>query len=206
MMDGPTSEIGVRKAGADERGAVKATLAAAFRDEALFAYIHPHTERRAERVHSFFHVLVDALTHHDDTWSAGSATEGVALWVPIGYGQPLALDEPAFDAALRDAAGPDADRLSEVIKLMGDQHPKEPHAYLWFLGVVPGAQKRGVGNALMSEVLKDVDRARRPAYLEATSTRSKKLYERHGFVARPHFEVGDGTKVWPMWRGARTVA
>ena len=125
---------------------------------------------------------------------------GAALWVrtdrrwwPIEKGTAL----------LGSRAGPDAGRLSEVMETMDERHPKEPHAYLWFIGVVPDAQRGGIGDALMSHVLERIDRAGTPAYLEATSPGSKKLYEKHGFVAWTPFIVGDETAVWPMWREPR---
>ena len=203
MVTDPTPVIDVRKARADERAAVKATLTAAFRDEALFRWIHRDDADRPGRVHAFFDVVVEALAHHDDTWSAGPGVRGAALWVP--YGQPLVADEQALATALCEAAGPDAERLTEVMELMDKQHPQEPHAYLWFIGVVPDSQGRGIGNALMSHVLERIDQAGTPAYLESTSPGSKKLYEQHGFVARPHFEVASCTPVWPMWREPRTT-
>jgi ribosomal protein S18 acetylase RimI-like enzyme len=203
MVTDPTPVIDVRKAHADERAAVKATLTAAFRDEALFRWIHRDDADRPGRVHAFFDVVVEALAHHDDTWSAGPGVRGAALWVP--FGQPWVADEEALVTALHEAAGSDAERLTEVLELMDKQHPQEPHAYLWFIGVVPDSQGRGIGNALMSHVLERIDQAGTPAYLESTSPGSKKLYEQHGFVARPHFEVSGGTKVWPMWREARTT-
>ena len=66
--------------------------------------------------------------------------------------------------------------------------------------MVPAAQGRGLGSALMAPVLERADRAGHPAYLEATSARNKALYERHGFHAAAPFAVARGPPVWPMWR------
>jgi ribosomal protein S18 acetylase RimI-like enzyme len=83
---------------------------------------------------------------------------------------------------------------------MDNHHPHQPHEYLWFLGVVPAAQGRGVGSALITPVLERADEAGYPAYLEATSPRNRALYERHGFRAGAPFAVAGGPPLWPMWR------
>ncbi len=37
-----------------------------------------------------------------------------------------------------------------------------------------------------------------PAYLEATSERNKRLYERHGFEATGVIQSGSSPPLWPM--------
>jgi hypothetical protein len=38
------------------------------------------------------------------------------------------------------------------------------------------------------------------AYLDATSQRNRRLYERHGFQAEEPFAPPGGPPLWPMWR------
>ena len=45
-----------------------------------------------------------------------------------------------------------------------------------------------------------VDAEHAPAYLEATSSRSRVLYERFGFEAITELVVDDSPTFWPMWR------
>jgi hypothetical protein len=40
-----------------------------------------------------------------------------------------------------------------------------------------------------------------PGYLEASSMRSRALYERHGYVFMGKtLDLPDGPHMWPMWR------
>jgi ribosomal protein S18 acetylase RimI-like enzyme len=175
-------------------------LAAAFSADPVFEWIFPDPARRATAVPRFFALTVDALAHHDDTWTNGPHVRGAALWVP--FGQPAVPEDRAdeFGAALIESAGRDGQRMLDVVALLDEHHPAEPHEYLWFLGVAPQAQGRGIGSALMAPVLDRADAAGAPAYLEATSARSKALYERHGFVAEAPISVGGCPPLWPMWR------
>lgn len=195
-----STRTAVRRAAAADRDAVSSALAAAFHDDPVFSWIFPDPARRGPLTRSFFDLTVDALARHDDSWTTCAGIAGAALWVP--HGRPAMADDDAerFAATLAGLAGPDAERLLEVMALLDDHHPAVPHEYLWFLGVVPAAQGRGIGSELMRPVLARADQAGSPAYLEATSPRSKALYERHGFVATAPIAVAGGPPLWPMWR------
>ena len=144
--------------------------------------------------------MVAELAAHDDTWTTTADVTGAALWVPHGR-EPVAPDRAeAFAARLVEIAGPCADRMGAVVELLDAHHPDDPHEYLWFLGVVPAAQGRGIGSALLRPVLERADRAGAPCYLEATSPRNRAFYERHGFVADAPIAVAGGPPLWPMRR------
>ena len=197
--------VHVRRTAEGEHAAVAATLAAAFRDDPLFAWIHPDPAERVDRTQFFFDRIVEVLAQHDDTWAAESSgeIEGAALWVPHGSPPMSEAEGEALGAALAERAGDDAERLFALMALSEQHHPHEPHEYLWFLGVQPERQGRGVGGATMAPVLARADRAGHRVYLEATSIRSKALYERHGFVAGTPISVDDSPPLWPMWRDPR---
>jgi ribosomal protein S18 acetylase RimI-like enzyme len=126
-----------------------------------------------------------------------------ALWlsVPAGdHGGDSADDESA--AELRAAVDPENERVELIGRLTSEIHPSgRAHAYLWMIGVAPGHQGEGLGTALITSVLDRCDREGLSAYLEASSARSRKLYERLGFelVDRP-LDLPDGPQMWPMWR------
>ena len=190
----------VRKAGTADAPAVASALAAAFTDDPVFRWMLPDDATRPAATTTFFDLVVEILAPHDDAWTTTAGVAGAALWVPAGRA-PMSDDRAEqFAAEVVELCAPHGDRVLELIGLMDEQHPHEPHEYLWFLGVIPTAQRRGLGSALMAPVLERADRTDRPAYLEATSARSKALYERHGFRAGTGFAVAGGPSMWPMWR------
>ncbi|WP_328306910.1 GNAT family N-acetyltransferase [Actinomycetospora sp. NBC_00405] len=190
----------VRKGTPSDAPAVSSALAEAFDDDPVFSWMLPDETRRGSAVRAFFDVVVDALAVHDETWTTGAGVTGAALWVP--YGRPPMSDERGerFVDELVEICGPHADRTLGLVDAMDEEHPSEPHEYLWFLGVVPASQGRGLGSTLMAPVLARADREGRPAYLEATTARNRAFYERHGFRARAPFSVADSPPLWPMWR------
>lgn len=61
------------------------------------------------------------------------------------------------------------------------KQPKEPMAYLWFIGVDPAQQHKGIGSKLLQELLADAETKKLPIFLETSTTPNLPWYERFGF-------------------------
>jgi ribosomal protein S18 acetylase RimI-like enzyme len=79
-----------------------------------------------------------------------------------------------------------------------------PHWYLFILGTEQAAQGRGLGSALLAQMLARVDADRMPAYLESSNERNLAWYGRHGFEVTSELAIPGGPRIWPMWREPRT--
>ena len=125
---------------------------------------------------------------------------GACLWLPPGVHPDL----DAVGAVAEKAVAPSEQaKVFGFLEQMGGFHPTEPHWYLPFIGVDPVKQGSGYGSALLKHTLKNADRDKLPAYLEATSPGSRRLYERHGFEALGEIQSGDSPTLWPMLRKPR---
>jgi len=122
---------------------------------------------------------------------------GAALWLAPGA-EP---DEEALVALVEESIEqPRRNHALRVFAEMGRVHPHEPHWYLPLIGVEPDCQGQGLGSALIRPVLDRCDAAGLPAYLEATSARSRTLYERLGFEAVGAIRVSNCPPIIPMLR------
>jgi len=61
------------------------------------------------------------------------------------------------------------------------KQPKEPMAYLWFIGVKPEDQHKGIGSKLLQEIIEDTTKKNLPVFLETSTTSNLPWYERFGF-------------------------
>lgn len=61
------------------------------------------------------------------------------------------------------------------------KQPKVRMAYLWFIGVNPSSQRRGVGSQLLKEVLEQAKTEDRPVFLETSVLKNIAWYQRFGF-------------------------
>jgi ribosomal protein S18 acetylase RimI-like enzyme len=183
---------------------VAATLSDAFAVDSLMDWFLRADERRGAVRLAFFRMLVREegfpLGRIDRPSSGGAA----AIWMPFEWlGPTPLLTELRGLPAMLDATGlARFPRLGAIRRDMAAHHPKEPrHAYLWFLGVAPAAQGRGVGSALLRAANARLDAEGLPAYLETATTRNVALYKRHGFkVISEHKARCDAPTMWSMWR------
>lgn len=195
----------IRTAGRDDRELVAGLLDSAFQDDPVSGWIFPGEEERRTthpRLMAAFVDIVLAEGRIEVTEDAAAC----ALWLPMPAGgeDDEGGDEEDF-AQLREALDPDNERIEQIGTLTAEVHPVgRAHEYLWMIGVVPGRQGEGLGTALIGSVLERCDREGVPAYLEASSARSRGLYERLGFelVEQP-LDLPGGPQMFPMWREPR---
>ncbi len=174
--------------------AVSRTLAAAFFDDPVFSYCYPDVASRRTLLPRWFEIVTEANLPHGEIYTTDDVV-AAAVWVPPGV-----EDDEQMGGALGEVSGKYAQTLFEIFERMEQDHPQEPHDYLFLLGTRPEWQRRGIGSALMRPLLERCDRDAMPAYLEATSEGNKSLYLRHGFKVVGEIRLPDGPSMWPMWR------
>lgn len=95
-------------------------------------------------------------------------------------------------------------RLVAGFDVMKAHHPREPHYYLYCIGVRADRQGQGLGAALLRPMLERCDAEGAAAYLESSKERNVPFYRRHGFEVREQIEFGpSGPPLWAMWRAPR---
>jgi GNAT superfamily N-acetyltransferase len=197
--------VAIRAAEGNDRETVVRLLDEAFRDDPVSSWVFPDEEYRRTTHHRLMGAFTDIVFAEGrvDVTEDGTAC---ALWLPVPAGEHSGTEDDADDAVrLRETVDPDNERVERIARLMAASHPTErAHEYLWMIGVAPGRQGEGLGTALIQHVLDRCDREGLPAYLEASSARSTRLYERLGFACTGRtLDIPDGPKMWPMWRDPR---
>ena len=187
---------------------VAADLAAAFTDDVMFDWFMRDDHRRAAALSRFFRTVVETMAFGAARIDRPAGGGAAAIWMPYA-----AVIEPtswraelAILPALLHATGLRRfGRLLAVREDMDKHHPMDrPHAYLWFLGVNPAAQGRGIGSRLLKSATDRLDAAGEAAYLETQTERNIALYVRHGFtVISEHRPRPDAPMLWSLWRDAQ---
>jgi GNAT superfamily N-acetyltransferase len=185
--------------------AVAGLLAVAF-DEPVTRWLVPDPDRHHPVTTGLFTLMagdalagggrVDVLTDPDDHPVAA------AIW----------CDHSTLDSA--PASGPDprfnqvfgsfAHRWHLLDDLMTRHHLAGPHHYLFAIGVRPDRQGTGLGGQLLVHGHQRLGGL--PAYLEATSPDSRRLYQRHGYHDLGEIHLPDGPAIWRMWATPTTWA
>jgi ribosomal protein S18 acetylase RimI-like enzyme len=180
------------------------TLTDAFAVDPHFDWFMKPGDGRAAARRGLFRMLIgqEGLTNGRVDRPAGGGAAAVWMASEQLTPMPLLAELRAAPAVLRMTGLARLGRLMAIRADMDRHHPMDrPHAYLWFLGVAPAAQGRGVGSALLRAANARNDAAGLPAYLETGTTRNVALYERHGFkVLSEHKARPDAPNMWSMWR------
>jgi len=69
-------------------------------------------------------------------------------------------------------------------------YPEQPLLYLWFIGVKRAKQNRGIGGALLDEVIKESNAIQRPIYLETSMLENVSFYKKFGFEIYKELDFG----------------
>jgi ribosomal protein S18 acetylase RimI-like enzyme len=95
-------------------------------------------------------------------------------------------------------------RQLKLLSLWGKRDPRRHHWHLGPIGVLPERQGRGIGKALLTSFLEQVDEQGTHAYLETDVDSNVALYEQFHFkvISQADFE---GVNNRFMWRAARPL-
>jgi ribosomal protein S18 acetylase RimI-like enzyme len=193
--------VPIRRAGAGDRDAAVELLHRAFRPDAVSGWIFPDPDYMERKHSTLMAAFLDMALEEGyvDLVEDGSA---VALWTSVPAGDHGDDDPAGFRASI----DPANERIEQIARLTAAAHPKDrPHEYLMLIGVDPDMHGKGLGSDLLTHALVRCDRDGLHAYLEASSLRSRALYERHGFTFMGRaVDLPGGPHMWPMWRQAQS--
>ena len=176
-------------------------LAEAFAGDPPMTWFTPEEEGRVERLVPYFRALVGKLhIPHGEVWMSEDPV-GAAAWVAPGKWPFTAWQRRGVIATELRTFGRHPLRTLRGVEAIEKNHPKEPHWYLEYIGVERSGHGQGTGSALLRPMLERCDADGTPAFLNAGSPNSRRLYERHGFEVTEEFRLPDGgPPLWRMWR------
>ena len=183
-------------------------MSRAFQADPLVDWVVRSDAKRDEGIRRFFDVCLRQLTvPYGEVWTTGDFG-GVAMWTPperfsLGVGAQLHF----LGQAIRGMQARHV--LSRLVAFseIDRRHPREPHYYLFFLGVDPERQAEGIGSQMMASVLARCDARGMSAYLEATRPDLIPFYERFGYRPLEPFRLPyGGPCLYPMLRQPQTDA
>lgn len=196
-------------AGAGDLAGVARDLADAFALDPIFDWFVRADGARAKARLRFFRSLMGIVAPAGGKIERPADGGAAAVWMPFSYVRPSTLTEDlrSLPMILRTTGFGRFGRALALQKDMHEHHPTDrEHAYLWFIGVAPQAQGRGVGSRLLKVATDRLDAQSMPAYLETQTERNVGLYRRHGFeIISEHKARPDAPTMWSMWRDPQNI-
>ncbi|HEX2806234.1 MAG TPA: GNAT family N-acetyltransferase [Kineosporiaceae bacterium] len=194
-----TDTAQIRVVAAEEIESVGQLIAITFHDDPVTRWLVDDEPDRRRIMPPYFTMLA-ALGLKGGTVYASGDHQAAAVWIDGTSPEPPPPDEP--EPELSELTGRYIDRFHTLERMLHRaQLGLPPHQHLFFLAARPGVQRRGLGTALLDAHHRRLDREGLPAYLDASSLESRRLYKRHGYQdVRQPFTFADGPSMWPMWR------
>lgn len=203
--------VEVRPAAPGELEAVVDVLATAFAVDPVMATFTGTGPDRHQRTRGFFRAVLrsGALRHGAVDVAVGpdGRVLGAAAWEAPGSAGHLPAQVAQLPTFWKALGWRGIRRALANQAALARHRPVPEHWYLTAIGVGDGARGLGVGSTLLASRLRQVDAAGSAAYLEASTPRSRALYESFGFRFLATIEaLGTVTGPASMWRPARPLA
>ncbi|MGA4837795.1 GNAT family N-acetyltransferase [Streptomyces sp. G45] len=184
----------------DVPGAVR-TLSRAFADYPFIRHV-VDAEGYDERLRRFQELFLTRVgLPYGRAWVTDDV-RAVAEWTT-----PERDPGPGFaelSAVTAELAGDRAAAFAAAEQALAPHRPTEPVWFLATIGVDPDAQGRGLGAAVLAPGIEAADRAGHAAFLETSTERNVRFYERLGFAVTAEVELPDGgPRTWCMRREPR---
>ncbi|GAB3135898.1 GNAT family N-acetyltransferase [Microbispora hainanensis] len=179
-------------------------IAETFHTDEITRWLIPQAEDRLPIQRRFFTMWSAHALEHGDVYGIHESGElaGVAVWFAAPF-----PEIPGEQEAIASFAGDNAERYRLFGEVTEKIHPQDPHHYLAFLALERARIGRGLGTRLLQEHHRRLDAEGIPAYLEASSEASRRLYLRHGYADMPELvRLPGGPVMYPMWREPRSPA
>jgi GNAT superfamily N-acetyltransferase len=205
IAPGPASPApGLITGGAGDIDVLSQVIAQAFFALPPSRWLIPDPAARREVFPSYFRIHVEHAVATGIVHTTPDRT-AAALWLPIGADPPG--PPPGYGERLAAVTGCWSGRFTSFDTALDRHHPAgAAHHHLAILAVCPGKQGQGTGTLLLRAHHTVLDRDGIPAYLEAATQRTRRFYQRHGYVLRPNGPIrlpDGGPLMWPMWRPPR---
>ncbi|WP_067822771.1 GNAT family N-acetyltransferase [Nocardia inohanensis] len=195
----------VRRAQLSEADEVARVFARAAVDEVVTAWIlddHPEVQERFRTDHAP-EMIEKALTD-DEVWIAGTDSEiwAVSIWQTLASPERAALEAEQTRNLAEELPLQPFRRMAALTSILAGTHPADyPYRYLQVIVTLPEHRGKGAGHAIITDRVKAASADGLPAYLEASTDRSARLYQRCGFeISGPLIPLPEnGPTLRPMW-------
>jgi ribosomal protein S18 acetylase RimI-like enzyme len=171
----------MRKADNKDRARVVAILSQSFEENRSVNYVVKQDAKRKQRISGLMEYSFDVCSAFGEVWMSDDQQACALILFPDK--KKTTIRSILWDAKLAlSVIG-----LSRIGQVLGREskikafHPKEPFAYLWFIGVAPGSQNQRKGSNLLDALIKRYVLEGRPIYLETSVERNLPWYKKHGF-------------------------
>ncbi|HEY4325714.1 MAG TPA: GNAT family N-acetyltransferase [Mucilaginibacter sp.] len=179
----------MNKGNAADRDLIINLLSQSFDENPSVNYIVRQDDKRKTRIKALMAYSFDVCSLFGDVWIADDRKSCALVLYPDRKKTTIKaiwLDvKLIFKAISLSGISKTLNREAQIKK----RQLQVPMMYLWFIGVSPLYQHRGMGSKLLQQVLDEAKRVNRPVFLETSVLKNIAWYERFGFKVYDSLEL-----------------
>jgi ribosomal protein S18 acetylase RimI-like enzyme len=171
----------MRKATFSDKSTILDLLTRSFDDNKSVNYVVKQDVNRVDRIRRLMEYSFNMCNEFGEVWISDDQQACALILFPDLKGTSVQTILWDLKLALRVIG---VNRIGAILKreaMIKSNHPKEPIAYLWFIGVSQNVQGKGIGSAFLQEIVGEYERRQRPIYLETSMQRNLPFYKKFGF-------------------------
>ncbi len=195
------SDTSVQKTLTGERFQSVRALTLAFCADPFMRYCYPDPHHYLDHFPHLVEVLGGKAFECGRAFHDGDLL-GTSLWLPPDM---YPDDQTVSEQIERTVELRIVDSVLAIRDHLNAARPREPHWHLALIGVDAAHQGQGLGSLLLHTMLDEIDREELLTYLEATSPRNMRLFEKFGFQKLDIVKCGDAPPLFPMIREPKRV-
>lgn len=165
-------------------------LANSFDDNKSVNYIIKQDNKRAKRIKALMEYSFDTCFMFGEVYLSNDKTACALILYPdrkkLSMKAIWADLTLVFKAIGINRASKAMSRESQI----KSHYPNTPFYYLWFLGVLPSAQHKGIGSKLLAEIIQDSHQQNKQIYLETSTLKNLPWYEKFNFKIYHKINLG----------------
>ncbi len=171
-------------------------LSRALYGDPMTIHVLPDNTERKLKLHHVYQMLVCLGVRWGEAYAISSNLEGIAVWIPYKTYKEYTIRtlRCSIKARLNKLGRGAGKRFKPIDKYNAEAHkefaPNE-HWYLQVIGVDPQNQGKGYGSALMKYMLEKIDENKVPVYLETSTEKNVKFYEKLEFIVMKEAIIPD---------------
>lgn len=169
------------KASYTDKNLVADILAKSFENNQSINYIIKQDKKRMQRIYSLINYSFEICYEHGDVFLSDDKKGCVLVTYPDQKKTTLKSIFGDLKLILSSIGLKNIKKTLARESIINKIQPKELKYYLWFIGVDPEYQNKGIGTLLLKEIILDSVIKERPIYLETSTLKNLPWYQKFGF-------------------------
>ena len=139
-------------------------------------------ENRKKRLNALMRYAFDVCSDVNGAFLSEDKKAALLFDLPLSKNKNKVLTTYYDIQLIFNAVGPT--RVMRLLKreaYIKEKHPVTDFIYLWFVGVLPGYQKKGYGSAMLENLIVISEQKNMPIYLETSMPENLPFYKKYDF-------------------------